>query len=178
MDERKQRQEELLLIEQKRQELDVERQQIAQIRHSIDQHRYDLQELEPFIPLARQLQAMKIDITNFLPWVETINEYAVTRNTDLTTAAYNIADHLREYRQLGSLHKAIEHTRQQLSVLDAFTAQKQQALSILMNLQAKGVTDAEIVNLVNFPGRWNKQWSGLGMGQGNGGVNGGKTLVR
>jgi len=50
-----------------------------------------------------------------MPWVETINEYAVTRNTDLTTAAYNIADHLREYRQLA----AIEHTRRQLAVLDA-----------------------------------------------------------
>ena len=61
MDERRQRQEELLLIEQKRQELDVEIRQIAQIRRSIDQYRYDLQELEPFIPVAMQLQAMKID---------------------------------------------------------------------------------------------------------------------
>ena len=61
MDERRQRQQELLLIEQKRQELDVEIRQIAQIRRSIDQYRYDLQELEPFIPVAMQLQAMKID---------------------------------------------------------------------------------------------------------------------
>jgi hypothetical protein len=71
MDERKQRQEE-------RQELEGERQQIAQIRRNIDQQKYDLEvrenkliELEPFIPLAKQLQAMKIDITNFLPWEDT-----------------------------------------------------------------------------------------------------------
>ena len=30
----------------------------------------------------------------------------------------------------------------------------------MMNLQAKGVTEAEIVNLVDFAGRWNKQWGG------------------
>jgi hypothetical protein len=131
MDERRRRKEQILLIDQKTRELNEEKQNLAQIRYSIDQQNHNLEvrenkliELEPFIPLAKQLQAMKIDITNFLPWVETVHEYAVTRNTDLTTTAYNIADDLREYRQLGSLHKAIEHTRQQLSVLDAFTAQK------------------------------------------------------
>jgi hypothetical protein len=65
MEERRQREQDLLLIERKRQEPEVERQQIAQIRSNIEQQKYDLQELEPFIPLARQLQAMKIDVTNF-----------------------------------------------------------------------------------------------------------------
>jgi len=71
------------------------------------------------------------------------------------------------------MQKAVEQARRQLSVLDMFTAQKQQALSILMNLQAKGVTEAEIVN---FAGRWNKQWGGLG--QGNGSNNSAAMVVR
>ncbi len=48
-----------------------------------------------------------------------------------------------------------------------------------MNLQANGVTEAEIVNLVNFAGRWNKQWGGLGQGNGtnnNSVGNGGKAF--
>jgi len=52
------------------------------------------------LPLARQLQAMKIDITNFMPWAEYVHEYAVTQNTDLTTSAYNIVKNLRAYKQL------------------------------------------------------------------------------
>ena len=84
---KKERNDELLLIKHRRQELEEERQQIAQIRCNLEARESKVLELEPFIPLARQLQAMKIDITNFLPWVETINEYAVTRNTDLTTAS-------------------------------------------------------------------------------------------
>jgi hypothetical protein len=43
MSERRTRQEELLLIEQQRQELNIERQQIAQIRSIIDQQKYDLE---------------------------------------------------------------------------------------------------------------------------------------
>jgi hypothetical protein len=60
MDERSTRQEELLLIEQQRQELNIDRQQIAQIRSIIDQQKYDLEvrqnkmiEYESLIPAAR-----------------------------------------------------------------------------------------------------------------------------
>jgi hypothetical protein len=35
-----------------------------------------------------------------------------------------------------------------------------------MNLQNMGVSEEEIVELVNFVGKWGKQW--IGMGQGNG----------
>ena len=80
----------------------------------------------------------------------------------------------RFYRQFAGILKAVEQARRQLSMLDMFNAQKQQALSILMNLEAKGVTEAEIVNLVNLAGRWNKQWGGLG--QGNSGGNGCKAF--
>lgn len=162
MEEKEEKRKTLQLIEQKTHELNQEKQNLAQIRYSIDQWNNDLKareskliELEPFIPLAKQLQAMKIDIPNFLPWVESVHEYAVTRNMDLTTAAYNIAADLREYRQLGSLHKAIEHTRQQLSVLDAFTAQKQATAS---QLQMAGFTENDINKLINLKKNlWNKQ---------------------
>jgi hypothetical protein len=56
-----------------------------------------------------------------------LNEKAVAENIDLKTTAYNLAHELRDYRQLGSLQKGIEQAKQQLAILDAFTAQKQQA---------------------------------------------------
>ena len=174
MDERKQRQEE-------RQELEGERQQIAQIRRNIDQQKYDLEvrenkliELEPFIPLAKQLQAMKIDITNFLPWVETVHEYAVTRNTDLTTAAYNIADALRQDRQLGSLHKTVEKAEQQLSALNIVIEQRQRAITSLVDFQSKGISDTELIELNKLI----NSWGGWSQEQNNNGVNTVKRLAR
>ena len=141
-------QQEKLSIEQQRQELDEQKQNLAQIKYNIDQRNHNLEirenkliEIEPFIPLATQLQAMKIDITSFMPWAETVHEYAVTQNTDLTTAGYNIVKNLRTYKQLEVLQNAIMQAQKQLEILDIFAAQKQQALTTLMNLQNAGITE-------------------------------------
>jgi hypothetical protein len=39
--------------------------------------------------------------------MDTLNEKAVAEKVDLKTAAYNLVHDLRDYRQLGSLHKAV-----------------------------------------------------------------------
>jgi len=59
--------------------------------------------------------------------------------------------------------------KQQLAVLDAFTAQKQQAVTTLMNLQLAGFLEKDINELIGLVTAWNKSgiWS-LGFGQGNG----------
>jgi DNA repair exonuclease SbcCD ATPase subunit len=58
-------------IARKWQELNEEKQNIIQLKNNIDQQRSNLEareaELQSTIPLAKQLLAMKIDITNFLP---------------------------------------------------------------------------------------------------------------
>jgi hypothetical protein len=107
------------------------------------------------------------------PYMETLNEKAVVEKVDLKTAAYNLAHDLREYRQLGSLHKCVEQAQKQLAVLNAFTAQKEQAITTLMNLQLAGFSEKEIMELIGVVDRWNKSWH-LGspdLGQGNGGNN-------
>ena len=151
MDERRQRQEELMLIEQKKKELDEQKQNITQMTYNIDERRHDLEirenrllELEPLIPCVKQLQNIGITFDLIIPYMETLNEKAVAENIDLKTSAYNLAHELRDYRQLGSLHKGVEQAKQQLSILDAFTAQKQQAMATLMNLQLAGFSEKEI----------------------------------
>src|SRR5215831_10303812 len=42
---------------------------------------------------------------------------------------------------IGSLHKRVEQVKQQLAVLDAFTAQKQQTITTLINLQLAGFSE-------------------------------------
>ncbi len=119
--------------------------------YNIDERRHDLEirenrllELEPLIPSVKQLQNIGITFDLIIPYMETLNEKAVAENIDLKTSAYNLAHELRDYRQLGSLHKGVEQAKQQLSILDAFTAQKQQAMATLMNLQLAGFSEKEI----------------------------------
>jgi Holliday junction resolvasome RuvABC DNA-binding subunit len=104
----------------------------------------------------------------------------VAENIDLKKAAYNLAHDLRDYRQLGSLHKGVEQAKQQLSILDAFTAQKQQAMTTLMNLQLAGFSEKEITELVELVSRWNKSWrlGNPGNGQGNGRGSCQQSIVR
>jgi len=176
MDERRQRQQELLLLGQKRQELEIERQQIAQIRSNIDQQKRELEvrqnkmiDYESLIPPARELRNCGITLELILPYLSAINEKAVAENIDLKTSANNLVNDIQEYRQLGTLQNTIKRLKEQLSVLDTFNTQKQHAIMTLMNLQLAGLSEKDINELIGLVTAWNKSdiW-GLGFGQSNG----------
>jgi hypothetical protein len=192
---RQSRQQEFLLIKKGKQELEEERQQLAQLRQSIDREKAELQQTTP---LARQLQAMKVDIRNFIPYVEFLHEYAQQHNTNLTTAAFEIVKNLRVYRELKVLENSIgeaqrsiqqlqierQRTEQQLAMLNMSTARQQKALSALSDLQAAGFSSSQIAELTGLVSIWN----GIGQGaytgtagglnifgQGNGGGSSGSS---
>src|SRR5215467_14054622 len=123
-----------------------------------DRDGLDLCGSEPFLPLARQLQEMKLGLEDALPWIETIREKAEAENVDTRTTAINVAQELRLYRQSGGIHKQIERANQELALINMATIQKQQALTVLTDLLNRGVTESQIVQLINFAGEWNKYW--------------------
>jgi len=95
-------------------------------------------------------------IEEALPWMETIQEKAEAEKIDPITAAVQIAQELRRHRQFGGLEKQIERASQELALVDMATMQKQQALTVLIDLLNRGVTESQIVQLINFAGEWNK----------------------
>jgi hypothetical protein len=167
MQAKKELRERTLLIEQKEKDLEQQKRQIDRAKYELEVREARCLEVEPYLPVARRLQDLKIGLEESIPWFETIAEKAEAERIDQRTAAYRVASELRFYRQFAGIRKAIGQARQQLSVLDMLTAQKQQALSMLMNLLAKGLTEAEIMNLLDFADRRNKQWGGLGDGNGD-----------
>jgi hypothetical protein len=60
---------------------------------------------------------------------------------------------MRAYKQLEVLQNAIKQAQKQLVVLNTFTAQKEQAITTLMNIHNMGVKESEIVELMNFVGK-------------------------
>src|SRR5215831_11761319 len=104
-------------------------------------------ELEPFLPLARQLQEMKLSLEDVLPWIETINEVAQIQRLDIKTAALYIAQELRFSRQLGGLQRNIEQARGELKMLNVTITQKQPVITTLLKLQQNGVKDGDIIGL-------------------------------
>jgi len=70
-----------------------------------------------------------------------------------------VAQELRLYRQSGGIQKQIERANQELALVNMETIQKQQALTVLMELLNRGVTESQIVQLINFAGEWDKYWT-------------------
>jgi hypothetical protein len=153
--EKAQRQNERLSIQHDKEILARREKYLEDAKKEIDQARNDLDvretrilQVEPLLPIARQLQELSLGFDDIIPWIEMIREKAQIENLDLKTGAYNVTHELREYRQLGSLHKGVEQARQQLVVLEAFTAQKQQAITTLMNFQLAGFSEKDINELI------------------------------
>jgi hypothetical protein len=74
---------------------------------------------------------MKLALEDALPWIETINEVAQIQNMDIKSAGLLVAQELRLNRQFGGIQRQIEMAQGQLKILNAISAQKEKALSIL-----------------------------------------------
>ena len=93
-----------------------------------------------------------------MPWIETVKELAQLQNMDIKTAALYVAQERRFSRQLGGLQRSIEQARGELKMLNITITQKQEAVTVLIDLLNRGVTESQIVHLINFAGEWNEYW--------------------
>jgi hypothetical protein len=181
LDERKRRYDELQLIQRQRQELVKQRMQIDQAFRTINKARYNVEprvakivEVQDILPSARQLKDLGIDFHQALVFINVIQQKAEEEKIDLKSAAYGLEEELTNYRRLGGIQKSIERANRQLAIIEAFTAQKQQAVTTLMNLQMAGFSEKDVMEQTKLVNVWNKQpWSGMIYGNGN---NGGKKL--
>jgi hypothetical protein len=113
---------------------------------------------------------MKVDVTNFLPWIENVQEYASNHNTDLTTAAFDIMKNLKIWKNLQVLQNTIKKAEERLSVLGPLIRGKEAAITTIISLQRAGFTKKQIIELTNLVNNWN-----IGLSHNNGN-NGGKQL--
>jgi len=130
-----------------------------------------LQSILPLIPSAKELQSARITFDLIIPYISAFHERSVLQDVDLKTAAYSIAQIIRHHRQLESLQKGVEQAKQQLTVLETFTVQKQQAITALIHLDQAGFSEKQIMELTGLVNMWNKQCPSLegpGIGHGNG----------
>jgi len=75
---------------------------------------------------------------------------------EMSKELQNVAQELRLYRQSSGIQKQIERANQELALINMATIQKQQALTVLIDLLNRGVTESQIVQIINFAGEWNK----------------------
>lgn len=101
---------------------------------------------------------MKLTLEDVLPLIEEINGVAQMQNMDIKASALYVIQELKLNRQLGGIQRQIERANQELALINMTTIQKEEALTVLMDLVNRGVTESQIVQLINFATEWNKHW--------------------
>ena len=166
--EKYQRRHEMLVIDRRKGKLEEWRIKLEQRESNLKDRETRVFEAEPFLSVAKQLQNLGIGMEEALPWIEILREKAEVENVDIRRTAINVAQELRLYRQSGGIQKQIERANQELALVNMATIQKQQTLTVLIDLLNRGVTESQIVQLINFAGEWNKYWqSSTTNGNGN-----------
>jgi hypothetical protein len=125
--EKDQRRHELLVIDRRKQKLSEWRKRLEQMQYDLTARESRILESESFLPLARQLQEMKLALEDALPWIETITEVVQMYNMDSKQAAISVTEDIRLNKQLGGIKRQIEKANQELALINMATVQKQQS---------------------------------------------------
>ena len=97
--------------------------------------------------------------------IETVNEKAEIEKVDLKTAGLHVAQELRTYRQLGNMQKALQQMQMIFEMLNTAATNKEHAISVLMELQNRGIGLSQIQELSKTLG---KEWNPGGVNGNNG----------
>ena len=161
-----QRRHELAVIEQRQRYLEIAKQEIDQARNDLDMRESKILQVEPFLPLARQIQDLSLTVDDIIPcfsWIEMIKEKAAVERIDLKTAIHRVAQDLSSYLQLGGMEKSLEQKKGELQMLNSFIVNNQRAISTIIELQNHGVGIDQIYRVSKFLyEKFGKEWSNNG----------------
>jgi hypothetical protein len=144
---------ETLLQQQKKKQLDERMRQVEQKEQTLLLKERDIvirevkiMEAEPLLSLAWQFQSMGLNFDLLLPWIEYLREQ-VRRGVDSKTAAMYMVYEIKSHGELEGFRKQLDVAQAQLEKINTISAQKQRDLSILAELENKGVSLAVIYQL-------------------------------
>jgi hypothetical protein len=108
------------------------------------------------MPIAAQLKAMGFDFTLANSWLNCVAEMAQRKGLDLRSAAWRLADDLKNWQELGGFEQSIQTAKNQLTLLNIALEDQKAAIATLVNLQKMGMSEIEISRLVKLVNGWGK----------------------
>jgi hypothetical protein len=117
-----------------------DRSRLESEKSSLKQQRRNLEaqiaQVNEVMPLAVQLKAMGFDFALANSWLICVAEMAQRKGLDLRSAAWRLADDLKNWQELGGFENAIQNAKNQLALLNMTLEQHKQAIAIIANLKA------------------------------------------
>jgi hypothetical protein len=163
MDDKRYVQEEKRKLEEYGAYLVQEKNNIEDQKMVLEKREKKLAEVADLIPSANALKDIGMGFEQAIVFIDCIKEKAQKEMIDEKTAAWKLAQELRQWQEFGGLEKAISTATNQLLLLNTTLEQQKQAIVTLVHLQKIGITEAEIGQLIKLVGGWS------GVSKNNGG---------
>lgn len=160
MYEKKRRQESERKLQEQWGILIQERNNLEAAKRDLEAREAKLAEIKDLIPSAKELKSMGVEFTHAIAWINVIREYASKKMVDERTAAWRLAEDLKNWQELGGFENAIQNAKNQLSLLNMTLEQQKGAVAIIADLKRSGMTNEDISNLVKVVSRWSNVGQG------------------
>lgn len=132
--------------ERRKQKLNEWQRRLEQRESNLNDREARNLEIQPYLPVAKKLQEMKLTLNDIGPWVQMIEEVAQTQKITIEQAAISVEKDLSYYQQLGGVQRQIERSNQELVLINMAMIQKQKAVKVVEGLLNHGISESQIIN--------------------------------
>jgi hypothetical protein len=102
------------------------------------------------IPLSEQFVSFGIGIDPLIAFNILVTETSETYNIPNSAAAFRVIKEIEDYREVIGLKKELSRLSWQIYTMNEILGRKNKAVMALLNLQSRGVTEDQILNVYRF----------------------------
>ena len=102
------------------------------------------------LPISEQFVSFGIGIDPLIAFNILVTETAETCNIPISAAAFRVIKEIEDYRKIIGLKKEISRLSWQIYTMNEILGRKNKAVMALLNLQSRGVTEDQILNVCKF----------------------------
>jgi hypothetical protein len=120
-----------------RKRITEDRSRLESEKSSLEQQRRNLEaqiaQINEVMPIAVQLKAMGFDFALANSWLNCVAEMAQRKGLDLRSAAWRLADDLKNWQEIGGFETAISNAKNQLALLNMTLEDQKAAIATLVS---------------------------------------------
>ena len=104
--------------------------------------------MRDLLPIALELKQIGLDFSLANSWLSCVKEMSQRKGMDIRSAAWKLAEDLKNWQELGGFETAIQNSKHQLNLLQIASESQKEAIATLVNLKKSGIGGKEIVDLM------------------------------
>jgi hypothetical protein len=126
------------------------RQEERQLKNNCKMFERRTARYQHILPISEQFVSFGIGIDPLIAFNILVTETADTCNVPISTAAFRVIKEIEDYRKIIGLKRELARLAVQIYSMNEILGRKNKAVMALLNLQSRGVTEDQILNVYRF----------------------------